>query len=193
MTNLQSLIANLTSGDDAVAEESVEEIAALGEIALPALFDLLDSAGPDQRWWALRALAVIPHPEIPPKLRDALHDPDTAVRQCAALGLSGQPAAEAIPDLITLLDDHDRLLARLAGDALIALGSEALSILIATLENGSQPAKIEATRALALIGDKNAIPALFKAWQNGSTLVQHWAEIGFDRMGVGMQFFSPDG
>ena len=193
MPDLKYLITNLTSGNDEVAEKSVAQLVALGESTLPAMFDLLDAADPDQRWWALRALAEIPHPEVPTRLRDALHDPDTAVRQCAALGLSGQPSAEAIPDLVVLLGDHDRLLARLAGDALISNGSEALSALVTTLESGSQPAKIEATRALALIGDKNAIPALFRAWQDGSTLVQHWAEIGFDRMGVGMQFFAPDG
>lgn len=40
--NLQSLISNLVSGDDEVAEVSVVQIAAFGEFALPALFDLLD-------------------------------------------------------------------------------------------------------------------------------------------------------
>jgi HEAT repeat protein len=193
MADLQSLIANLTSGDDFIAEKSVEQLAALGESALPALFDLLNSDDPDQRWWALRTLAVIPHPEVPPRHRDALYDPDIAVRQCAALGLSTQPSADAIPDLIALLDDEDRLLARLAGDALIAVASQPVPALIETLENGSQTAKIEAVRALALIADPEAIPALFKAWQEGSFMVQHWAEIGFDRMGVGMQFFSPNG
>lgn len=191
MPNLQSLISSLTSGNDQIAENSVSQIAALGETALPALFDLMDSPDPERRWWALRALAVIPHPEVPPRLREALQDPDPAVRQCAALGLSQQPTAEAILDLITLMDDQDRLLARLAGDALIAAGNQAVPALIETLENGSQPARIEAVRALALIADKSAIPALFKAWQEGSAIIQYWAELGLDRMGVGMQFFTP--
>ena len=192
MNDFQSLIPNLTSGDDEVAEQAVIQIAALGETALPALFSLWDSADPDKRWWALRALAVIAHPEVPPRLQAALHDPDTAVRQCAALGLSEQPSAAAIPDLTALLADKDRLLARLAGDALIATGNEALPALLTTLESGTQPAKIEAARALALIGDQDAIPALFKAWQDGSAMIQHWAEEGLDRMGVGMQFFKPE-
>jgi len=192
MLPLASLIANLTSGDDQLAEAAVEQIAAWGEIALPALFDLLNSPDPEKRWWALRTLASIPHPDVPPRLGEGLHDPDPAVQQCAALGLSRQPWAEAIPDLIVFLVDEDRLLARLAGDALIALGSPAILPLGETLKNGSQRAKIEAARALALIGDKSAIPALFQAWQEGSALVQYWAEEGLDRMGVGMQFFAPD-
>ena len=193
MPELQLLISALTSGDDQVAESSIESIAALGETALPALFDLSNSSDPEKRWWALRALAVIPHPNVLLRLQRGLHDPDLAVRQCAALGLSQQSATEAIPDLIILLDDQDRLLARLASDALIASGSQAVPVLIETLENGSQFAKIEAVRALALIGDKSAIPALFKTWQEGSAIVQHWAEEGLDRMGVGMQFFTPNG
>lgn len=136
---------------------------------------------------------MIPHPEVPPRLQDALEDLDPSVVQCAALGLSQQPSAEAIPNLITLLGDEDRLTARLAGDALIAIGTESVPKLIETLENGSQPTKIEATRALAFIGDNNAIPSLFKAWQDGSTMIQYWAEEGLDRMGVGMQFFKPNG
>jgi HEAT repeat protein len=198
MPDLQSpkgtlpLIAKLTSRDDEVAEAVVGQLAALGETALPALFDLIESADAEKRWWALRALAVISHPEVPPRLWEALHDPDPAVQQCAALGLVKQPWGEATPDLIALLGAEDRLLARLSGDALIATGSPALPALITTLENGPQPARIEAARALALIGDKEAIPALFKAWQEGSSMVQHWAEEGLDRMGVGMQFFSPD-
>jgi HEAT repeat protein len=190
--DLQSLITNLTSGDDRIAENSVEPIAALGESALPALFELIDSPDPEKRWWGLRALAVIPHPEVPPRLQEALHDPDLAVRQCAVLGLGQQPSAESIPDLIILLDDQDRLLARLAGDALIAVGEQAVPALSKTLENGSQRTKIEAARVLALIGDPSSIPVLFKAWQEGSAMIQHWVEEGFDRMGVGMQFFQPE-
>ncbi len=193
MPNLQPLISQLISGNDEVAEASVEQIAALRETALPALFDLMDSANPEKRWWALRTLALIPHPGVPRRLREALHDSDLAVRQCAALGLSQQPSVEAIPDLSALLSDKDRLLARLAGDALISNGREALPALIKTLESGAQPARIEAARALALIGDGDAIPSLFKAWQEGSAMIQYWAEDGLDRMGVGMQFFTPDG
>ena len=142
---------------------------------------------------ALRALAGIPHPAVPPRLRDFLMHPDPAVRQCAALGLSRQPWEAAVPELIRVLDDTDRLLARLAGDALIATGSQAVPSLVETLEKGSPKAQIEAARSLALIEDPSAIPALFKAWGEGSPMVRHWAEDGFERMGVGMQFFQPDG
>jgi HEAT repeat protein len=190
--DLPSLINNLTSGDDQVAENAANAIKVLGESALPALFDLLSSDDPEARWWALRAVAGIPHPTAKQHLQSFLSDPDPEMRKCAALGLRIQPCSDAICDLVDMLEDEDRILARIAGDTLIANGSQAVSDLINILKNGTPAAQIEAARSLALIGDPKSIPALFDAWQNGSSLIQFWVEEGFERMGVGMQFFSPD-
>ena len=190
--DLHTFIEKLTSSDDDVAEKAAVSIIALGESALPALFGLLNSTDPNKRWWALRCLAEIIHPTVPPNLRNALQDPNPDVRQCAALGLCKQPWAEAIPDLASALSSEDRLLARLTGDAMIAIGSQATPSLIDALENGTPSAQIEAARSLAMIEDGRAIPALFKAWNNGSPMVKHWAEEGFDRMGIGMRFFIPE-
>lgn len=190
--NLQSLIKKLTSGDDEIAENAAESITALGETALPTLLSLLDSTDPDVCWWALRTLAGIPHRVVPPRLRSFLDHKDPELRQCAALGLCQQPWSEAVPNLINALYDDNRLVARLAGDALIAIGNQAIPFLIDTLEQGIPSAQIEATRSLALIEDPRAIPGLFKAWQDGSSIIQYWAEEGFERMGVGMQFFRPE-
>ncbi len=118
-----------------------------------------------------------------------LRDEDASVRQCAALGLRKQPANLAVDPLVNFLDDPDPLMRRLSGDALIAIGSEAVPALIEALGDGSQNVKRESARALAEIGDPRAIGPLFQAWEDGSSLVQYWAEIGIDRMGVGMRFF----
>jgi HEAT repeat protein len=188
---LKSLLHNLTSDDESLAVAAVDKISAMGDAALPSLFALLDSPNPNERWWAIRVLSAIPHPAVPKQLREALHDPDYTIRQCAALGLSQQPDIESIPDLVGRLNDDDRLVARLAADALIAIGGPAVTDLIDTLETGPQPSKIEAARALAVIGDTRAIPAMYAAWEDGSALIRHWVEQGFERMGVGMQFFKP--
>jgi HEAT repeat protein len=189
--DLQALISNLTSDDDSLAVAAVDEISALGETALPALYNLLESPNPNKRWWAIRVLSAIPHPDVAARLREALYDSDYTIRQCAALGLSQQPNVDSIPDLIERLNDDDRLVARLAADALIAIGGPAVTDLIDTLENGPRPSKIEAARALAVIGDTRAIPTMYAAWEEGSAIIRHWIEQGFERMGVGMQFFKP--
>ena len=192
MTDIELIISDLTCGDDARAEAAVEGITLLGSDILPALFDLLDSTNPNDRWWALRALAVVHDPQVPPRLREALSDSDYTIRQCAALGLSHQTDLDSIPVLITALDDKDRLVARLAGDALTVIGGPAVMALIETLENGTNGARVEAARALGIIGDTRAIPTMFAAWEDGSALIRHWVEAGFERMGGGMQFFQPE-
>jgi HEAT repeat protein len=192
LPDLQKLLTALTSDNDVSAVAAVDEISAMGKSALPALFELLESSDPNKRWWAIRVISAIPDPEVTRRLMKALHDPDYTIRQCAALGLSQQPNVDSIPDLIGTLDDEDRLVARLAADALIAIGGPAVTDLIETLENGPQTSQIEAARALAVIGDTRAIPTMFSAWENGSALIRHWIEHGFERMGVGMKFFEPE-
>ena len=48
-------------------------------------------------------------------------------------------------------------------------------------------------RALAEIGDPDAIGALFKVFQEEAGMMQHWAEQGLERMGIGMVFFDSEG
>ena len=188
---LNALRAAIARGDDEAAEQAARALIAAGGAAVPALLALSRADDADTRWWALRTLAEIRHPEVPARLREALRDPDPAVRQAAALGLRHQPAADAVPDLIVLLGDDDRLLASLAADALAATGEAATGALIAALREGAPAARIEAARALAQLGDKTSIPALFEALDSPSPFVEHWANEGLEGMGVGMVFFNP--
>jgi HEAT repeat protein len=143
------------------------------------------------RWWATRALAEIEHPAVAGLLKAALHDPDPAVRYCAALSARRQPADALVPGLVDLLSDADRFLAHLAADALIAAGKSAVSPLLEVMKVGPQAARLEAVRALAGIGDTSAIPALFAALGEDSALMEYWAGEGLERMGVGTSYFIP--
>ena len=170
---------------------AVDNISALGTKALPALFKLLDESDPNKRWWAIRVLSAIPDPEVPEtqasSQRSGLHH--TAMRS-----FRSEPAAkcEYHPGFDTDVKCQDRLVARLSADALIAIGGPAVTDLIEILENGPQSSQVKSARALAVIGDTRAIPAMFAAWEDGSALIRHWIEQGFERMGVGMQFFKPE-
>jgi HEAT repeat protein len=191
MTAVAFWLAQLTGGDDARAEKAAIELASLGLAALDALRQLANSTLPDQRWWALRTLTEISHPQVPDLLAKALHDPELSVRQCAALGLRRQPNFRAIADLIPLLDASDSLIAGLAADALIAVGTPAVEPLLAVMAGEQPQARMLAAKALALIGDLRAIPALFYALDEDSALLEYWASEGLDRMGIGMAFFKP--
>jgi HEAT repeat protein len=191
MNDLKTLLSTLLCGKDEQAETAAQQIATYGAAAIPALKELLVSADPDTRWWALRVLAEIEDPQVLPLLQSSLHDPDPAVRQCAALALRQHPSPQVVPDLIDCLAASDRLLAHLAAEALIAAGPEAVPALLETMQNGSQAARLKAVRALALLEDQRAIPILFQALDDESALVAHWADEGLQRMGVGMSFFKP--
>lgn len=188
---LSSIASNFASGSDLVADQTARELAELGSQNLEVYQQLLDDGRPDVRWWAVRSLAEIESPDVTPQLIRALDDADIAVCQCAALALQQQSDARAIPALIQVLNASDQLLRRLAGDALIAAGGDAVPALLEVMQDSPKKARIEAARALALIGDTRAIPELFKALDDESALMEHWAGEGLEKMGVGMVFFSP--
>jgi HEAT repeat protein len=197
MSAIESCIAELASGDDRRAEAAALELVALEDAALPALlrfFNENQSNAPQQvdcRWWALRVLAEIQSPAAREALLQGVEDPNHRLRQCALLGLRLQPDERLLSRAPSLLADRDALTASLAGDALIALGTQATPALVKTLQDAPQSARLQAIRALARIQDPRSIPVLFKALDEDSALVEYWASEGLERMGVGMTFFKP--
>ena len=188
---MEDLILDLTSGDDERAERAAQRLAEQGDAAIAALRPLLAAPQAERRWWAIRTLAEIPGGWTVPWSLEALEDEDLAVRQCAALGLSRQPDERALPALVEAMRSDDALLARLAANALEAIGAAAVPALLDVMENGPQAVRLEAARTLAMIGDTRAIPALFNALDEDSALMEYWANEGLERMGVGMMFFKP--
>jgi len=188
---LNGLLADLTSGDEARAEAAVPEIVALGEEAFPSLHTLLESNDSDIRWWAVRTLSqnLTPPTEW---LLQALKDPAPEVRQCAALGLCSHPKDESIPLLIAALADDDTMVSNLATNALVAIGAEAVPLLLESLKTSPQAARINAMRALADIRDYRAVQAMMSALEEDSMLMQHWAEEGLERLGLNMVYLNPD-
>jgi HEAT repeat protein len=204
---LADILNDLMSGDDSLAEAAVQRLLGLpGEqqmAAITALQVSLASPDSDYRWWAVRALAELPSVQTQSLLVQALKDPDPAVRQCATLGLRQQIqrtprqdlAAETIdrlqPALLDGLNDPDPLAARLAADALGAIGEPVVPQLLEFLEGSNQAARLLVVRSLAEIGDERAIPALMAALDEDSSLMEYWANEGLEKMGVGMTYFFP--
>ena len=191
MPVLDELLADLTSGDEARAENAVPGLVELGEDAFPALRDLLDSADADQRWWALRTLAQSPQARTE-WLLPLLNDSAAEVRQAAALGLCNHPDETAIRPLIQALNDADSMVSDLARNALVVIGKPAVSSLLEVPKNAPQRARINALRALAEIGDYSAIPTLMAAFEEDSVMLQHWAEEGLERLGLNMIYLKPE-
>jgi HEAT repeat protein len=191
---LNNLLADLISGDELRAEAAAIQFQSYGKRAFYILAALYTSEDPDHRWWALRALSEFGDKRVARLLLLGMDDHDPGVQACAALGLRTHPTKKSIPKLIAFLGNPDQLLSRLCRDALVALREKATPHLTALLDSpeSSHTAKLEAVRALAEIEDPSSISTLFKIFQEGSGLMQHWAEEGLNNMGIGMVFFDPN-
>lgn len=190
MSSLEELIGELTSGNEARAEEAVPLLLERGEEAIPALLHLTRSLDVDHRWWGLRVLAQRPDAKAE-WLIPFLSDPAREVRQCAALGLAIKSEENATQPLIRALSDEDSMVSSLAVNALVKIGKAAVPALIEVVQNAAQSARIQALRALAEIRDHRAIPIMMKVMEEDSVLLQHWAKEGLDRLGLDMVYIKP--
>ena len=190
MTTLESRLNDLLSGDETRAESAIPALIKMDEAVIPVLLDLTRSPDSDSRWWALRVLASMPHPQTE-WLVPFLNDPAPEVRQCAALGLAMRPDESATQPLIHAFSDQDSMVVSLAANALVKIGSAAVPSLIEMVKSGAQSQRIHALRALAEIRDHRAIPVMMQVMQEDSALLQHWAQEGLERLGLDMVYFKP--
>jgi HEAT repeat protein len=196
VSTLESLLEDLTSGDETRAEAAVAPLIEMGENAVPGLLELTCSPDVDTRWWALRVLAASPHLQTE-WLLPFLNDPAPEVRQCVALGLADKPDESAVEPLVRALNDEDSMVATLAANALVKTGSPAVPSLIEAAKRptdeapGFQSRRIHALRALAEIRDHRAIPIMMQVMQEDSALLQHWGQEGLERLGLDMVYIKP--
>ena len=181
------LLADLASGEDDRAETAALALGRIGEDALPGVRDLLPSPSVDCRWWATRALGEIRSPAAIAALIDQCADGDPDVRACAiyALGALDGEAASAIPALIGRLADPSVYVGQLAADSLARVGPAATPHLIAALNEGAPWVRSRAARALAHIADPQSIPALITALDDENPIVEYYADMALQKMGVG--------
>lgn len=185
MTHLHDLF----SGDEARAHAALDRVT---RDDLPELADALANGNADARSWAAIALTRLPGPEAVRALIAASADSDLDVRATVLHALGELRAPEAATPLLFALSDPNSYLTRIATDALIQIGAPVVPELIYALDHEVETrVRVNLARALALIGDTRAIPVLFRALDDESYLVQHWADEGLERMGVGQIYFRP--
>lgn len=184
-----SSLDDLFSGEDERAEAALERLTPEN---LPELAQALVNGDAETRWWAAAALGHLPGAASIHALLTAAADPDPDVRAVVFHGLGQLHAVEGVGPLLFALADSSAYLARLAGEALVQVGAPAVLPLAEALDHEVEPrVRVNLARALALIGDTRAIPALFRALDDDSAQVEHWAAEGLERLGVGQVYFKP--
>jgi HEAT repeat protein len=159
---------------------------------VPELIEAASSRTTENRSWAVAALGTISEPAAVHALIALTAEADSEVRAAVFYALGQQRAPEAITPLMFALSERSPYLARLAADALIQIGAPAVPALCEALDREVEPAvRVNLARALALIADTRSIPALFRALDDDSAIVQHWADQGLEKMGVGQVYFRP--
>ncbi len=187
---MQDLLKELVSGDDDRAENVIPALVDLGAEVIPALLDLTRSDDVDSRWWAVRALAALPHTQTH-DLIPILDDSSPEVRAAAALALCGHPHESAVGALIRSLADEDQLTAGLAANALVLVGNSAVPGLLEVMDKAPTGIRILALRALSEIRDHRAIPIMMKCLGEESAILRYWAGEGLTRLGLDMVYVKP--
>jgi len=191
MPLLQDLLDDLISGDEARAEAAVPLLIDVGTDATTALKKMSKSKNVDARWWSVRTFGQSPQCPIEWLTTFLIKDPAPEVRQCAALVLSMRPDEKGTQSLVQALSDDDGMVVSLAVKALVNIGESAVPLLIQTVENSRQSARIHAMRALAEICDHRAIPVMMRVMGEDSSLLQYWAKEGLERLGLDMVYIKP--
>lgn len=187
---MPTLFDSLVSGDDERAESAIPAIVEMGAAAIPPLLELTLLPEPDSRWWAARALAALPCAKAEHFL-PLLNDSAPEVRAAAALALSVHPDESAVPALVRALADEDSMTASLAANALVKIGKAAVDALLQSAQAANPSARILSLRALSEIGDHRAIPLFMKSLNEDSALLQYWAEVGLEKLGLDMVLIKP--
>ncbi len=168
----------------------MQKLVEIGAEAIPALHDLATSPDADQRWWAVSTLAQTDDVDVDWLLATLQNDDVVEVKQAAALGLTARPHPKSASVLIGFLRHSDSILRTLVAKALTAIGTDAVPVLLAYLDENKDlnSARVSAVRALAEIADKRAIPALMAALEEDSALIRYWAEVGLENLGLDMVY-----
>jgi HEAT repeat protein len=184
---LAELERALQQGDDDAAERATHTLTAAAE---PALLAWLESADPEQRWWAARALAHCGGPAAAPALVQTLTVDDPALRSVAsyALGHLYQRVPDAVrpllPQLARLLADGDGGVRQVTADALALCGDDAVPALAAVLQGDHEGARTRAAASLRKIASIKAAGVLFRCLNDPNYMVHTYAHEALDEMGL---------
>lgn len=187
---LASLLAAIHANDDDTAEQVVTGYTAESAPALADIVALFGVDDADRRWWAVRtAAAIAPWTEggaavLEQPLRQALHDPDPAVRCAAALAVGQLQLDTLVAELACCLADGSGWVRSSAADALALMGNSAVPALLTVLAGQNEGARTRAAYALSKIRTMEVANAFYHCLADENQLVQTYAYDTLEQMGL---------
>lgn len=188
--NFEVFLSAVSSGNDQVAENAVQDLHPNGDGSLDRLLDLAVSGDDDLRWWAVRVLAHAAQADqqqrsvLLPALTQALGDEDESVRCLAALSLGHLEAASAVPSLISLLYDPSGWVRGAAADGLAMIGEAAVPALGKALHDDREGVRVRAAYALHKIRSLTSARWLFPALNDPNPVVHTYVYETLDDLGL---------
>jgi HEAT repeat protein len=148
-----------------------------------AAIEALTSEKPSVRRVAIKLLAGVSEPSVEAVARQALGDTDPQVRMGAIRVLEQQRTQSAVAALTDVLTRASDPRAPLAADALVRLGEFALPGLRELLNSRSSHLRWIASHCIARMQNREALPALLKAFYDESPPVAWAAADGLAALG----------
>jgi HEAT repeat protein len=185
---MHELLAAVARRDDEEAERLAQMLTTADE---PRLLELSASSSADERWWAVRGLALVGSSQSTAPVGQRLQDSDPTVRAAAALALAylyKRYPAEVAPQLdavASLLGDDEGYVRQTAADCLAICGDDAVGALGHVLRvSDHQGARTRAAGALRKIATMKAAAILYALLNDDNHLVRAYAYEGLDEMGL---------
>lgn len=159
------------------------------------LLELAHTDDSDQRWWAIRALALCGSIDCLPVMTDLLDDTDAGVRAATLLALAhlhdrlpSGALEPALAPMANCLTDDEGYVRQAATDALALCGDDAVDTLADVLANVQgdehEGARTRATASLRKIASMKAAAILYQHLNDPNYLVRLYAYEALDEMGL---------
>jgi HEAT repeat protein len=158
---IDALLLDLASRDGSLRQRARRSLVVIGDEAVPALTQTLESSDTRLRWEAAKTLIDIPDPRSALALVARLEDEDPGIRWVAAEALVSLGADALAPLLQRLIDRSESLWVREGAHHVLhelAFGAqeEVLSPVLAALEGPAPDEVVPVVAARALRGRKTA-------------------------------------
>jgi HEAT repeat protein len=176
---LELAISILERGDFQERWEIAKVLTRLGNIAIPALIEILEDeeAEVELRWYAARTLGEFQHPDVMSSLLDLLKTSEDEELKAIAAAALGQMGTVAITKLTELLTQQNTRL--LAVRSLSYIHSrETITPLLSVIQDSQAVVRATALEALSSFHDERVPPVLLNALDDIATTVRRTAVLG---------------